>query len=215
VSLAGCPTTTTTATYTPITGILIRASALEEGHGCGTGANQVYKYAALLSYANDAGGPTLPIVESGVFDCYTDGLFSNLSASDSGSLDFAVTIYAWNQAAFPPGLACPPGGSAGGDAAACPGDNPNNIVTADAGTPTWTTTCTGTQQSGVSVLAVCGPLQATASDGGADASVSETGSADATGEAASTGEAGSGTDGEADGSGDAAGDASGGDGGAD
>src|ERR1700745_1041166 len=85
--LAGCPTTDTTASYTPITGILIRSSSLVAGHGCGTGPGQIYRYAAILYYAPDAGGGPGP-VEAGVFDCFTDGIFSNLPATPTNSLDF-------------------------------------------------------------------------------------------------------------------------------
>ena len=106
-ALAGCPGTATTTTYTPITGILIRSSSLVTGYGCGTGPGQVYKYAALLKYAED-GGASGPVVYSGVFDCYSDGLFSNLPADDAGSLSFDVTIVAWNAASFPAPLQCVP-----------------------------------------------------------------------------------------------------------
>lgn len=150
-ALAGCPSTATTTGYTPITGILIRSTSLVAGLGCGTGADQIYKYGALISFADDAGSPEPPVF-SGVFDCFSDGLFSNLPASDSGAFTFDLSIVAWNQASFPPALQCPPNA-----AQPCPGDDPGTLL-ADQGTPTWTTTCTATQQLGISVLAVCGPL---------------------------------------------------------
>jgi hypothetical protein len=150
--LAGCPATATTAPYTPITGILVRSSSLVAGHGCGAGPDQVYKYAALLSYADGAGGEGAPVY-SGVFDCFTDGIFSNLPSSEAGSLDFALTIYAWDRAAFPGALQCPADPSN-----PCPGDDPATVLS-NAGSPTWTASCSATQQSGISVVAVCGPLQ--------------------------------------------------------
>jgi hypothetical protein len=178
--LAGCPAAATTVAYTPITGILIRSSALVAGYGCGTGAGQVYEYAAFLSYTDD-GGPPGPVVYSGVFDCYSDGLFSNLPADDSGSLSFDLTIIAWNRASFPPALACGPVVDDGGFTT-CPGDSPD-IVATNEGTPNWITNCTATQQSGVSVLAVCAPLSATHAE--ADAGVDDA----SDGGTASTGEA--------------------------
>ncbi len=159
---AGCPSTATTATYTPITGIVVSASSLVAGVGCGTAPDQVYKYAAVLYYASDAGVPNDPNpVASGVFDCFADGVFSNLPSSDAGDLDFAVDVYAWSQASFPSDLQCP-----SSPQSPCPGDVGGN-VTNDEATATWKTTCTGYQQSGTPVLAVCGPLQLVA--GSADA----------------------------------------------
>jgi hypothetical protein len=165
-ALAGCPGAATTTIYTPITGILIRSSSLVAGYGCGTDAGQIYKYAALLTYADD-GGASGPVVYSGVFDCYSDGLFSNLPADDAGSLSFDVTIVAWDQASFPAALACDPSIEDGGFTA-CPGDVPGTVASSE-GIPNWITTCSATQQSGISVLAVCAPLTATGlADGGAD-----------------------------------------------
>jgi hypothetical protein len=152
--LTGCPGTAVTATYTPITGIVVDASSLVGGIGCGTAADEVYRYAAVLTYANDAGvsNDSTPVA-SGVFDCFADGVFSNLPASQTGDLDFAISVYAWNQASFPGDLQCSLNPST-----PCPGDDGNH-VNADRATATWTTTCTGIQQSGTPVLAVCGPLQ--------------------------------------------------------
>src|SRR5258708_29252921 len=95
-ALTGCPSVTTTTGYTPITGIVIRSSALVAGYGCGTGPNQVYAYAALVAVASNA-KPTVPILGS-VFTCFTDGVFENLNPSDGGSLDFAVSIFAYDKA---------------------------------------------------------------------------------------------------------------------
>jgi hypothetical protein len=168
--LAGCPSTATTTTYTPITGIIIRASSLVYGHGCGTDPDQIYKYGALLSYADDAGAAGAPVY-SGVFDCYTDGIFSNLPTSDGGSLDFALTIYAWNRDGFPDALQCPADPNN-----PCPGDDPGTLLS-NAGTPTWTTTCSATQQSGISVVAVCAPLASSAAPPGDDGGAPESSTA--------------------------------------
>lgn len=164
--LAGCPAADTTPAYYPITGIVVRSSSLVAGYGCGTGDGQVYKYAALLSYTDD-GGPPGPVVYSGIFDCYSDGIFSNLPGDDAGSLSFDLTVIAWNQASFPAALACDPDEVGEGGFTACPGDTPDTVASNE-GTPNWITNCTATQQFGASVLAVCAPLTATGI-GGLDA----------------------------------------------
>ena len=152
--LTGCPSDTTATGYTPITGIEILSSSLVSGHGCGTGPGQVYRYAAVVSYAADAGGAAsdagqLPVAN--VFDCFVDGVFESLPASSSGSQSFAITIFAYDRTSFPASLNCPPAGGP------CPAQDPRAIG-AVAGQATWTTTCTATQQQGIPVLAVCGPL---------------------------------------------------------
>src|SRR5258708_11727380 len=150
-ALTGCPSVTTTTGYTPITGIVIRSSALVAGYGCGTGLDQVYRYVAVVSYATADGGEGTPLVAN-VFECFTDGVFANLPASDSGSQAFVVTILAYNFASFPSYLACPPSGGpcAAQDAGALLGSAPE---------PTWRTECTATQQQGIPVLAVCNPFE--------------------------------------------------------
>jgi hypothetical protein len=197
--LGGCASSGNSATYTPITGILIRASELTAGFGCGTDPGEVYAYAALLSYSTDASTPQPPVF-SLVNLCFADGQFSNLPAGVDGSLSFDVTVYAWDQASFPAALQCFPPTPANPSAAyPCPGDVvPNVLDAADGGTtnqgrPNWSTTCTATQQPGVSVIAVCAPLTPTGgavgNDGGlADAAGGDGGVADAPGDAAETGE---------------------------
>ncbi|HEY8090634.1 MAG TPA: hypothetical protein VIF09_22385 [Polyangiaceae bacterium] len=205
-ALVGCPSASTTTGYTPITGILIRGSSLVADHGCGTGPQQVYKYAAVAYYEVD-GGPSGPPVVSGVFDCFTDGLFSNLQPSASGNLSFTVAIFAYSQASFPPTLQCPP------TSGACPGDDPATTL-GFAGQAGWTTTCTATQQAGVSVLAVCAPLEpapnggADGGDAGGDAAPDASGDAAPEAAVEAGGEAGSdtGSEGGADATGDAGGD---------
>ncbi|HLK37133.1 MAG TPA: hypothetical protein VKU41_10315 [Polyangiaceae bacterium] len=148
--VAGCPSSSTATGYTPITGIEILSSSLVAGYGCGEGPGQVYRYAAIVSYAADAGGAGALQVAN-VFDCFVDGVFENLPASDSGSQSFAIAVQAYNRASFPASLNCP---AAGGP---CNAQDPGKIQAA-AAQATWTTTCTATQQQGIPVLAVCGPL---------------------------------------------------------
>ena len=150
--LAACPTTVTNTAYTPITGILIRSSSLVAGLGCGTAPGQVYRYAAVVKQGDT------PVI-SGVFDCFTDGLFENLLTDGGGA--FTVDIYAWDQGGFPPALNC--GYTDGG----CPGDTPGTVLNLVGGDPgsglppaQWVTkpACTATPQQGITVLAVCPPL---------------------------------------------------------
>ncbi|MGH7298501.1 MAG: hypothetical protein ACRELB_26410 [Polyangiaceae bacterium] len=174
LALAGCPGAATTTTYTPITGVVIKSSDLVVGRGCGTGPGQLYRYAAVLSYIDDGTVQNVPFT-SGVFDCYADGIFSNLPADSSGSTSFSIFIAAFDQAAFPAALDCVAGTDEAGTPIPCPGDDPATVL-ASAGTPTWTTSCTATQQYGVPVLAACAPLEET---GGDDAGATEAGAIDA------------------------------------
>ena len=94
-----------------------------------------------------------------IFDCFADGVFENLPASDAGSLTFTVTIFAYNQDAVRRGR---PAGQP-----RVPPDAGRRSVHARHGAPhrrqkklaPWTTTCTATQQQGTPVVAVCGPLR--------------------------------------------------------
>jgi hypothetical protein len=185
-ALAGCPSTASTTTYTPITGILIRSSTLVAGHGCGTRPTQVYKYLAVVSYADDAGAPLpgQPPVASHVFDCFADGIFSNLSANDAGDLSFNVAIYAWNKDTFPAQLDCVNASYA----MPCPGEMTATALSL-ASSAVWTTTCSGMEQSGATQVAACPcPLAPAGTSGCMDA-------------AAAGGEAGAGMDAAADGAG--------------
>jgi hypothetical protein len=175
-ALAGCPSSATTTAYTPITGITVLASDLTAGFGCGTDPGQVYAYATLLSYQDDAGPAPAPVF-SIVTRCYSNGQFSNLPPSVTGSLSFDVKILAWDEASFPTALQCFPPTPANPTAASiCPGDDVATVL-ANQGTPNWSTTCTATQEPGVSVLAVCAPLAPSGSalvdDGGDDGGVGD------------------------------------------
>lgn len=166
-ALEGCASNAPTTSYTPITGIEIPSADIITGHGCGTGSpSQVYKYAAVVAFlppvddadgvAVDAAGvTTAQLVTSGVFDCFADGVFSNLPLDDAGDSNFVVTIYAYNQCSFPQSLVC--SSNAG---TACPAEDPNFVTQSVAAQPSnWTTTCTATQTPGVTVIAYCPPLQ--------------------------------------------------------
>jgi hypothetical protein len=147
VALAGCPSTVSTSLYTPITGFIIDSEQLTAGLGCGTGRGQVYKYAAVV---------TLPdkTLESGVFDCFTNGQFGNLPTPDGGTIDYPVAIYAYDEAAFPVELAACVDVSAD---AACAGEDPTTVLRF-AKAATWTASCTATEIQGISQVAVCSAL---------------------------------------------------------
>ena len=163
-TLTGCPSGDSGVTYTPITGILIDSPQLVAGLGCGTGTGQVYKYAATLTYVDEAGVQASPTYAS-VFDCYSNGIFANLPEDDSGSVSFDLSIYAFNQASYPVALDAV-AYSQGVDYAQAV-----TTVLANTATANWTTTCTATQSSNVSVLALCQPLApvGVAGDSGLDA----------------------------------------------
>lgn len=182
--MVACAASTTTTGYTPITGILIRSSALVAGFGCGTGSEQVYRYVATVQYETPVGdgGDAAPQVQTNgrhwtnIFDCFADGVFENLPSSSTGSVSFNVAIAAYDKASYdkttlPTDLGCPPGLAA---AAVCQ-SVPQTISAAETATAPWTTTCSATQQQGIPVLAVCLPLresktsaEAGAADGGSD-----------------------------------------------
>jgi len=161
---AGCATTAPSAGYTPVTGIVIPAATIVAGHGCGTGADQVFKYAAVVSTPS---GEAPAFVTSGVFDCFADGTFSNLPSPDGGSRTFDVQVFAYTEASFPPALVCPR------STVPCPGDDAGAVAPWE-GSANWTTECTVTQIQGVPSITTCGALEPRdAGSGGDDSSASE------------------------------------------
>ncbi len=153
-SLAACDSTTVAATISPVTGIIIRSEGLVIGKGCGTGATQIFKYAAIV--INSDGVP----VAGATYDCFADGTFVNLAATDGGSFSFQVKIAAFNAAAYNAQSAAIENAAGRADLAALA-----------ALKPTWTTDCTASQQQDIEVLAVCGPLTVPGSMGGPAASI--------------------------------------------
>lgn len=153
VALAGCPNTAATSIYTPPTGIQIDSQTLVAGIGCGQGPGQVYRYAAVVGPpAPDGGfGTDGTPITSGVFDCFADGLFTNLPSPDGGSTDFGIDIYAFDRAAFPAEL----GGCENLPLnVACPGDQASVVLRYSA-KATWQTHCRVTQSQGVPQVADC------------------------------------------------------------
>jgi hypothetical protein len=166
LALAGCPNTASTTIYTPPTGIQIDSQRLVAGVGCGSELGQVYRYAAVVGppwpdggYGIEDGGAA---ITSGVFDCFSDALFTNLPSPDGGPRDFGLDIYAYNLASFPAEL----GGCEDLPLnMACPGDDAS-VVLRYAAQATWQTHCHATQSQGVPQVAQCLALLA-APEGGA------------------------------------------------
>jgi hypothetical protein len=193
--LAACPGSPSTTLYTPITGLVINSESLLSGVGCGTGAGQVYKYAAVVTLAGDASEPGLPV--SGVFDCFTNAQFANLATPDGNLTSYDIAIYAFNEATFVGSGPQSPAAELGGctdveSDAACQGENPATVLKY-AGLANWRTTCTATQVPGVSEVAVCKGLlpvgdASAAPDVGLDTSFPEAG----TGEGSTGSESGPG-----------------------
>jgi hypothetical protein len=144
----------------------------------------------------DADAGPLETVASGVFDCFANGIVSNLPVSEAGSSAYTLQIFAFDQASFPPQLACNPG-PGGPQGVSCPGDVASTVIPFGPAA-NWTATCTATQVPGVTVPAVCTPLVPVAlPDGGAiEAGLGDAGnpgSGDASADATSTsGDGGSG-----------------------
>lgn len=176
LSQAGCETSAPPAPYNPYEGINIDSPSLVAPYGCGTGPGQVYRYLGTLTYgpggpdagdASDAAtvtdGGLGPVVATGVFDCFADGVFSGIPAPANYVLTIDAFTLAESEAA---GLAC--------DSEASPCVPPM----LDAGTVipgySWTTTCTASALAGASPYAQCGellPVPAANTDAGTDAAV--------------------------------------------
>jgi hypothetical protein len=163
LAASGCPSSTTTLPYAPITAIEIVSSSLVAGYGCGTADSQVFKYLAIVSQPGD------PVCN--VFDCFApQGVFENLlpdaGLQPDGALPtVTLKIFAYNARSY----AMQQGtlqGPAIIDGGLCP------ALADGGGAPgaQWTTTCTATPVQGIPVLAVCPPLEPVApADAGADA----------------------------------------------
>lgn len=147
LALVACAGTTTTAAYTPVTGIYIRADSLVSDYGCGTNPGQVYKYAAVVY--DDAKS----VRGSGLYSCFADGLFANLIGTTTSN--FTLQVYAFDYSRYS-------AQQTRIDAAVTAVDG-NGLLTPDTTTlqqlHTYGTDCVATQQSGVQVLAVCKPLR--------------------------------------------------------
>ncbi len=138
--LAACSDTTTAAGVIPLTGISIPASTLTAGIGCGTGAGQIYKYAAVVE--DPAFGR--------VYDCYADAAFVNLGPQSDGGGLFTIDVFLYDAPTY------------NANAAAINADvGAVGAATELAKIPsTFMTTCTGTQIQNIQSVVQCAPVAA-------------------------------------------------------
>ncbi|MDP9152551.1 MAG: hypothetical protein M3O36_21710 [Myxococcota bacterium] len=177
LGLVGCPSTATTSSSAIVTGIEILAETVAGGRGCGKGPGQVYRYAAVVYHgATSDGSAAVPAdgaaIASNLFECYADGLFSNLPVSDSGSALYAVRVYAYGYAAFQQNAAVAALQCPASTRPPCPAENPALVtMPAVTGAADFTLDCTAIEQQGVPVLARCSETSSTLSpaEAGADA----------------------------------------------
>ncbi len=143
----GCSTTATSTSYTPVTGIYVRADSLVSDYGCGTRAGQVFNYAAVVY------DDSMAVRGSGLFPCYADGLFANLVGSTTSN--FTLKVYAFDEVAYTSQKSII-------DKAINATDANGNLVPQTSTLQqlrTYGTDCVATQQNGIQVLAVCKPLR--------------------------------------------------------
>jgi len=164
-ALVHCDQSSSTLTYTPITGVEISSQSLVLGHGCNDDPNDpnaVYRYSAVLSYVYQGGVPLgFPDQQyASVFECFANGYFENLPVADGGNQSFAITIAAWNFAGFPAALNPCTSEPDGSDAIAdlCPAERVSAVLDGGGVPPQWTTTCTAYLQPNLPAVAACGPL---------------------------------------------------------
>jgi hypothetical protein len=160
-----------TTGITPLTGIVVRADDLAAGYGCGTGPNQIYEYAVIVSTFQE-GGAGAVFIAGGYAPCYADATYINLCASTSGSLAFNVQVFAFTEAQWnlkSPQLLSPPPGPLydlesycqfdGGSQAAFNADvNLENLSSLYETNASFTASCVATQQENIEVVAVCSTL---------------------------------------------------------
>jgi hypothetical protein len=140
IGLSACSSTVTPTGVIPVTGITIPAATLTSGLGCGTGAGQVYKYAAVVQD---------PAVGA-VYDCFADAAFVNLLPQADGGGLYTLDVFLYDKATY--------------DANA---SQINAAVGAAGGAQTlallpssYSTTCTGSQIGNLQTQALCAPISA-------------------------------------------------------
>ena len=141
VAAACSATTAATSSISPVTQVIVRADALLLGHGCGADDGQVFKYTATIFDADKVPAGT------GVYDCFADATFSNLTGSSTSVYTFTLQIQAFNAKTYMANRDAVAAAVAKRDAAALDG------------LATSKTACSATQQPNVQVLAVCDPLR--------------------------------------------------------
>jgi hypothetical protein len=165
-----CSGTTTSDVIPPITGIVVRAETLTLGRGCGRAPGQVFKYAAVAYGYNGSDFPApaqaeklahdnpekFSPVTAAIYDCFTDGTFVQLppQPTPNGILTYRLELYVFDATAYDRTsneIVAVVNGIANKNEE---GDPKKLALTF----PTWTTTCVGTQQQDVQVLANCDPI---------------------------------------------------------
>jgi hypothetical protein len=156
---------------TPLTGILVLSDTLTTGHGCGTGPDQIFEYATIVSIPENSGPFSGAYVTGGTTPCFTNATFDNVCTYNTNS-NYDITIYAFNQTEWNQTLD-PDGGSTvtailnQNNGVAAPVDDAGcndrvqttTIVPQVNGQAGWTTTCTAKQQVDAPVTALCAPLE--------------------------------------------------------
>ncbi len=152
-----CTDTTATESvgYAPVTGIVVRSESAVGALGCGTAPGQVFKYVAVLrgptDFAFDAGADASVatpdrLVGVGIYDCFSDGLFTDLSVDASYGVDlFGFSKATWDTE----------GGALGTLSATPPGTAADASTQIRAHKPISTTSCTAVQRTGVQTVASC------------------------------------------------------------
>jgi hypothetical protein len=180
MGVAGCPSTTTPATYVPQTGITISSLDLLGGLQCGMGPDQVYKYTAVVWRAVDA-GPTGSPIFSNVWDCFTNGIFQNLPADPRGSTSFYIRVFGYSYegtltaeaidggpgAGYGVALWCP--GGLGPNGSPCPLQQDAALAETLGSAAQWTTSCLASETEGAPVTAICQPFEDLRPDGSTSA----------------------------------------------
>lgn len=142
LAVAACSgTTAATSSISPVTQVIVRADALLLGHGCGAEDAQVFKYTATIFDADKKPAG------SGVYDCFADATFSNLTGSSTSVYTFTLRIQAFNAKTYTASSGAIADAVARSDA-----DALDALATSK-------TACKATQQPNVQVLAVCDPLR--------------------------------------------------------
>lgn len=151
LAVSACSSVASSVGIEPITGIQIRADRLLAGKGCGRGTTQALKYAAVVK---DAAGNARA---GGVYDCFADALFQDLTPSegDASTNDYFIDVYVFNAAAYEAN------GNAGSIGSAVGEANRGVVPAPEAFPATWATTCVATQRLNIEVVAFCEPLLGT------------------------------------------------------
>lgn len=140
------------------TAIVVRAAAVTEAQGCGKGAGQVLRYAAVVTgceeRAEDGACVRRVPLTAGVFDCFADATFVELPAV-GGTFSYDVDVFLYNE----PGAAASRAALDDATARARANDPAGAESALRATSPTWSTTCTATQVDRVQSAATCAPVK--------------------------------------------------------